>query len=160
MKRILPVLACLALVTACKETPEAAQARMRSEADAARPVIAGLMARYSRGAALGNADTMLAIYASDAVIMAPNHPVETLDTLRARMARIGPFQVSFATHGLFVNGDDAIERGVFEATMSPPGARFAVVRDGKYLAHWRRSNGEWRIVEHIWNDDYPPPAIP
>ena len=160
MKTTLPLLACLALVAACKESPEAAQARMRSEVEAARPQIEAMMARYARGAAAGNADTMLAVYAPDAVVMAPNLPAENLDSLRARLGRIGPFQVSFATRNLTVNGDVAIERGVWEAVLSPPGSQFAVARDGKYLAHWHRINGQWLMVEHIWNDDYPPPAMP
>jgi ketosteroid isomerase-like protein len=133
---------------------------MKAEADAARPLIGAQLAQYSRGAAAGNADTMLAMYAPDAVVMPPNQKVTTMDSLRARLARIGPFQVSFATRALTVNGPVAIERGVFSAVLSPPGAALAVVRDGKYLAHWQRINNEWLMVEHIWNDDYQPIALP
>lgn len=158
--KIMPWIACLALVTACAETPEKAQARMQAEADAARPLIEAQMARYSRGAAAGNADTLLAMYAPDAVVMPPNQKITSMDSLRARFARIGPFQVSFATHALTVNGPDAFERGVWSAVLSPPGAPLSVVRDGKYLARWRKIDGEWRIVEHIWNDDYPAVIIP
>jgi len=156
----MPWIACLALVTACTESPDKADARMKAEADAARPLIEAQMARYSRGAAAGNADTLLAMYAPDAVVMPPNQKLATMDSLRARFARLGPFQVSFATRGLTVNGPVAIERGVWSAVMSPPGAPLAVVRDGKYLAHWQRINNQWLMVEHIWNDDYQPVALP
>ena len=118
------------------------------------------MARYSRGAAAGNADTMLAMYAPDAVVMPPSQKATTLDSLRARFARIGPFRVSFATRSLTVNGPVAIESGIWSAIMSPPGSPLAIVRDGKYIAHWRKTNGEWKLVEHIWNDDYPAPVLP
>jgi ketosteroid isomerase-like protein len=150
----MPLLACLVLVAACTESPEKAQARMQAEADAARPEIEAQHARFSRGAAAGNADTMLAAYAPDATLMPPNLPAMGLDSTRARFAAVGPYQVSFATRSLEVNGALAVERGVWSATLSPPGFTFAVVRDGKYLAHWRRINGQWLMVEHIWNDDY------
>jgi len=150
----MPLLACLVLVAACTESPEKAQARMQAEADAARPEIEAQHARFSRGAAAGNADTMLAAYAPDATLMPPNLPAMNLDSARARFAAVGPYRVSFATRSLEVNGPVAIERGVWSAEMQPPGFSFTIVRDGKYLAHWRRIEGQWLMVEHIWNDDY------
>jgi ketosteroid isomerase-like protein len=150
----MPLLACLVLVAACTESPEKAQARMQAEADAARPEIEAQMARYSRGAAMGNADTALSVYAPDATLMPPNLPAMNLDSARARFAAVGPYRVSFATRSLEVNGPVAIERGVWSAEMSPPGFTFSIVRDGKYVAHWRRIDGQWLMVEHIWNDDY------
>jgi len=152
--RHLPLLACLVLVAACTESPQKAQARMQAETEAARPQIAAQLARFARGAAMGNADTMLSIYAPNAVLMPPNLQATDLSGARQRMAAIGPYQVSFATRSLEVNGNTAIERGVWSATMSPPGFAFSIVRDGKYLAHWRRIDGQWLMVEHIWNDDY------
>ena len=148
-------LACAVAVTGCSETPEKSQARMSAEADSARPMIEAQLARFARGAATGNADTMLAVYASDAVIMPPNLPAMDLAGLRARFAAIGPYQVSFATRSLVVNGPIAVERGAWSAVLSPPGMQFAVVRDGKYVALWRRDGSEWKMTEHIWNDDYP-----
>jgi len=151
-----PWIAGLALVAACAESPSQADARMRAETEAARPLIAAQLARYVRGAAAGNADSMLAVYAPDAVLMPPNLRRMGMDSARARAAAIGPYQISFTTQNLTVNGPIAIERGTWSAVMSPPGSAMAVVRDGKYLAHWHKINNEWLMVEHIWNDDYRP----
>jgi ketosteroid isomerase-like protein len=152
----MPLLACLVLVAACTETPEKAQARMQAEAAAARPEIEAVMARFSRGAALGNADTALSIYAPDAVVMAPMFPAMDLQTAREQFTAAGAYRVSFAIRSLEVNGPVAIERGVWSAEMAPLGFTYSIVRDGKYLAHWRKIGGQWLIVEHIWNDDFPP----
>ena len=150
-------LAALLVVTACQETPEQAQARVQSETEAARPLIQQQLGRYVRGASMGNADSLLAVYTADAIIMPPNRPaLTTRDQQRAAFAAVGPYQVTFATHSLVVNGDIAIERGMWQATMSPPGSTMVMSRDGKYLAHWHRVNGEWLMAEHIWNDDYQP----
>jgi len=152
--RTMPLLACLVLVAACTETPQKAQARMQAEATAARPEIEAQMARFARGAVMGNADTMLSVYAPDAILMPPNFPAMDLAGARERFAAVGPYRVSFATRSLEVNGPIAIERGVWSAEMQPPGYTFTLVRDGKYLAHWRKIDGQWLMVEHIWNDDY------
>ena len=152
--RTMPWLGCLVLVAACTETPERMQARMQAETEAARPEIAAQLATFSRGAASGNADTMLSVYAPDAVLMPPNFPALDLAGARERFASVGPYRVSFASRSLEVNGPVAIERGIWSAEMQPPGFAFTIVRDGKYLAHWRRVDGRWLMVEHIWNDDY------
>jgi ketosteroid isomerase-like protein len=130
---------------------------MQAETDTARPAIEAQLARFSRGAAFGNPDTMLAIYAPGAILMPPNLPAMDLAGARERYAAVGPYQVSFATRTLEVHGASAIERGIWSAVMSPPGSEWAVLRDGKYMAHWRKVDGQWLIVEHIWNDDFPPP---
>jgi ketosteroid isomerase-like protein len=152
------ILTCLVLA-ACQgaEPPGQAQARMRAEADAALPQIQAQMATYVRAAASGNVDSMLSVYTSDAVVMPPNRPlVQGAAALRALVAGTGPFQVTLRTSDLTVNGPVAIERGTWTAVMSPPGTPMAVMRDGKYLAHWRLEDGAWRMAAHIWNDDYRP----
>jgi len=146
----MPWLASLALVVACAPSPSA-------QTEAARPLIEQQLGRYVRGAAMGNADSLLAVYAADAVLMPPNRPALTdREQQRAAFAATGPYEITFATRSLVVNGDVAIERGVWQATMQLPGTTMAVARDGKYLAHWHKVNGEWLMAEHIWNDDYRP----
>lgn len=155
----MPWLALLALVAACQraETPEQAQARIQSETEAARPMLTTQLARYVRGAAMGNADSLLAVYTADAVLMPPNRPaLATREQQRAAFAAVGPYNITFATRSLVVNGSDAIERGIWQAQMTPPGATMGIARDGKYLTHWRKVNGEWLMAEQIWNDDYQP----
>ena len=150
-------LAALALAAGCQmsETPEKAQARMQAETDAARPLIAAQLARYVRAAASGNADSMQVLYTPDAVIMPPNKPAAVgHDAIHASFAAVGAFQVAFATRSLTVNGDVAVERGIWQARIMSAGAGMAVARDGKYLTHWHKVNGQWLMAEQIWNDDF------
>jgi len=152
-------LAGLVLAAACQrtETPEQAATRMRAEADSARPLIEAQMARYARAAAAGNADSMIAVFTPDAVLMPPNRPATVgAEQIRALVAGTGPFQVRFRTQSLTVNGPVAIERGAWTAAMTAPGSRFTLLRDGKYLARWQKVGDEWRMAEQIWNDDYKP----
>ena len=155
--RATPWLATLVLVAACAESPQRAQARIQQETEAARPFIQQQLGRYVRAAAMGSVDSMLLLYTEDAVLMPPNRPaLANRDAVRAAFAAVGPYQVTFGTQSLVVNGDIAIERGIWQATMSPPGSGLAIARDGKYLAHWHKVDGQWLMAEHIWNDDYRP----
>lgn len=153
------LIAALALLAGCKmaETPDQAHTRMQSETNAAKPLIQAQLAKYVRGATSGNVDTLLSVYTEDAVLMPPNKPALTgRDKIRATFAAVGPYDITFATSSLTVNGDVAIERGIWQARMTPPGGTMSVLRDGKYLAHWHKVGGEWLMAEHIWNDDYRP----
>jgi ketosteroid isomerase-like protein len=149
--------AALALLAGCRETPERAAAHMQAETNAAKPLIQAQLAKYVRGATSGNTDTLLSLYTDDAVLMPPNRPaISGRDKIRAAFASVGSYGITFATTGLTVTGDVAIERGIWQARMAPPGGSLAVVRDGKYLTHWHRINGTWLMAEQIWNDDYKP----
>jgi ketosteroid isomerase-like protein len=150
-------IAALALLAGCKETPDQAHNRMQAETNAAKPLIEAQLAKYVRGASSGNTDSLLSLYTDDAVLMPPNRPaISGHDKIRAAFASVGSYGTTFATTSLMVTGDVAIERGIWQARMTPPGGSLAVVRDGKYLTHWHRVNGTWLMAEQIWNDDYKP----
>jgi ketosteroid isomerase-like protein len=148
---------------ACRpaETPDQMEARMRAESDAARPAIEAQLARFSRGAAAGNIDSMMAVYAPNAVVMPPGMPaVIKSQDLRAMFAASGPFTIAFQIQNVSANGPMAVDRGTATYSMTPPGGGAAMTVSGKYLAHWRMIGGQWLMVEDIWNDDAPPPAPP
>ena len=64
--------------------------------------------------------------------------------------------LSLAPETIEVSGDLAVERGRW--TWSNPLPDGSQATDaGKYLVSWRRVNGQWKVVNDIWNSDNPPP---
>jgi ketosteroid isomerase-like protein len=58
------------------------------------------------------------------------------------------------------NGSLAVDRGSYtyegKAKKGAPKGMPASVRDeGKYLAHWENVNGQWQVVDLIWNPNRP-----
>ena len=57
-------------------------------------------------------------------------------------------------------GPNAVDDGVFTISFTPgpnaPVGMTAMADTGKYVAHWlREADGQWRILQLIWNSDLP-----
>lgn len=120
----------------------------------------------SRGAALVAAEqardtpAAVAYFAEDAVIHMAMMPAvtgraalpELYEGLYSMLGPEGSF--SAATTGVTVaaSGDLAVEHGVNQFTIG--GAMSA----GKYLAVWRKVDGEWYVSHLAVSDDQPPPV--
>jgi len=154
--------AALALAACAKtESPEQAQARMQAEADSLRPIVEAAGANYSRWIAAKQSDSIAQLYASDATVMPPNMPAVTgpaavkamLDTAFAT----GAMTLTFTVGSVTANGPLAVEHGTFRTSFTPTGASApAMSGTGKYLAYWKKTDGQWLIAADIWNDDAPP----
>lgn len=101
------------------------------------------------------------IYADNATMYPPNEKAVTGTTaIRAFWAMMWPMNASLVITPTAVvvasSGDMATEAGTwtFSGTM-PTGP---VTDNGKYLVHWHKLNGTWRVVDDIWNSDNP--AVP
>jgi ketosteroid isomerase-like protein len=147
----------MVLAAACQpaETPDQMAARIQAQSDSARTAIESQLAVFARAAAAGNVDSMVSLYADDAVVMPPSMPAITArDSIRAMLGSFGPFTITFNIQSVWASGDHAIERGTWAMGAPAPGA-------GKYLSHWQRgADGQWRMVADIWNDDAPPAPPP
>jgi ketosteroid isomerase-like protein len=166
--RSLPLLAAAALAVGCAatETPEQAQARMQAESDSVRRFVEDLATRFSQFVNNKQSDSIAALYAGDARIMPPNDTAVTGSAAVKAMFDMwfsqGTPTLEFTVQNVTANGPIAIERGTFRWTFAAnPGAQMPSGQGtGKYLVHWHRFDGQWRIVEDIWNDDAPPPPPP
>ena len=114
----------------------------------AEPAIRRMAAEFAEAANNGNVDGMMAIYASDAVLLPPGAP-----EMRGRAA-IKQFwsgllaakpHVVLHTTDVIQSGDMATEVGRYELTVG------GKTENGKYALTWRRGNGEWRAVVDIFN---------
>lgn len=155
--RITALFAAAAFVACQKaETPEQMAARRRAESDSAMTAITALAAAYGQHFSAGHADSVAAMYAADANLMAPNMPtVRGRDSIRTALQQFftqmhGATLVIRPQH-VSAEGNGAVDLGRW--VMTGPGMP---ADSGKYLATWTRKDGSWRMVNDIWNSDLPP----
>ncbi|MFN2385017.1 MAG: SgcJ/EcaC family oxidoreductase [Thermoanaerobaculia bacterium] len=104
-----------------------------------------------------------ALYAQDAVLMAPNQQMvrgrAAIQAYWQKMLDAGSKDVSVTTTHVAASGNVAYEAGTYQFTMAAPGAQ-PVTDRGKYVVGLRRDpDGKWRIVHDAFNSDVPcPPA--
>lgn len=101
-----------------------------------------------------------AIYASDAIVLAPGKPpIEGRAAIEAFLSSFPPF-TDYKLQVLEVEGQGpwAYERGIASMTLTPPGAPPTPMRM-RYLLIWRKQpDGAWKVVREIMSPDAGPPA--
>lgn len=165
-----PVLcaAALAVVAACQrtETPDQMQARIDRESAAARQVIEAKAAAFARYLNAGQADSLVFLYAPNGRQMPPNMAAAVgRDSIAAgtrAMMGAGTYNLQLHTEAVVANGPLAIERGTYTISFTPgrnaPRGTRAMSDRGKYLVHWHLVNGDWLMVDDMWNSDNPLPG--
>jgi ketosteroid isomerase-like protein len=153
--------AVLALaLAACKpqaETEEAANARMSAEADSVKAGVAQMNVAFANAMKSGNVDSLMARYADDATTMPPNMPAAH-GTAAIRAAFTGmmtmgkPTAFALTADEVSANGPMAIERGHYSYTVMGPDNK-PMTDNGKYLVHWHRIAGKWKIMQDMWSSD-------
>ena len=156
-------IAVLALAACAKpETADQMAARMQAESDSAKTAIEAINVRYARYLN-GNVPDSLAMLFTENGVMMPTggKAVMGRDSIRAAMTAMPlprGMTLTLSTAEVSANGPIAIERGTFAFAVPAQGRTPAATLTGKYLAHWHKVNGEWRMAADIWNDDAPAPA--
>lgn len=144
------VLSCVLL--SCQPQPQA------TNVEEIKKAIQDADARQVAAFASKNVDAMVANYAPDAVILAPNAPmVSGRDNIRSFFQEMSGMMDSF-TFGLTqfdASGDLAYEIGTYAGSFG------GVADKGKYATVWKKqADGKWMIVVDIFNTDLPAPAPP
>ncbi|HEX9472671.1 MAG TPA: DUF4440 domain-containing protein [Steroidobacteraceae bacterium] len=109
----------------------------------------------------GDADRIVALYTTDAVLMPPDVPLATGHEAihQFLVANIASSKASGVTlvlgeESAGVSGDVGWHSGTYKVN----GADGASMGTGKYLESWHKADGKWLIVRDIWNDDAPAAA--
>ena len=151
----------LVLLTAFACQPADTTASAKQAIDAAN-------AQWPRLTSTGHADSIAEFYAADAVIMPPNMAtMKGKDAVRAFFAAINSIDprptLTLRAETVVGTGTTAIERGRWTWAF-PAGAKLPPgtpgVDSGKYIVRWEQQNGQWRMVDDIWNSDSPLPTPP
>ena len=111
----------------------------------------------------GNADTIVAMYAEDGIMMPPDAPAKaghaamkeflTSDMAASKEAGLS-LSLSDSQEGM--SGDMGWHSGKF-AVNDKDGK---TVMTGKYVEVWKKQNGKWLMIRDIWNNDAPATAAP
>ena len=165
--------AAVALLAACKshESPQQAQARMEKESEAFTAAVSGNGKRYAGWLAAGQADSIAGIFSEQGREMPPNELAvvgrPAIKAYEVRNAANFAQKIQIRGESYMASGPLGVERGTFSIDgKAKPGAPKSVPRtfhdDGKYLIHWHQVNGQWRMVDLIWNSNRSmmPPAKP
>jgi ketosteroid isomerase-like protein len=156
MRRLAPVAVCLAvLAVACK--PAAAPL---SDTDIA--AVKQLGQSYAQAVLAGNADSVVALYAEDAVEMPPNRPVRVgKAAIKAGYGVGGTSAFAITSAQIDGRSDLAFDRGTWSWTGMMPGQTEPTSESGSYLVIARRqAGGSWLWTDVIWNSDTPLPGMP
>jgi ketosteroid isomerase-like protein len=130
-----------------------------SQGPSAADAIHRLDGEFMRTAAAKDSGALVkAFYASEAVLMPPNHPaVEGRDNIRAFLQGLmdsGFTSLKLETTTTASAGDLAYGRGRYVLSMSPPGTA-PFQETGKYVVVYRRQGGAWRAVTDMFSSDEP-----
>ncbi|MGH8130808.1 MAG: YybH family protein [Steroidobacteraceae bacterium] len=108
----------------------------------------------------GDADTLAAQYAEDAVLQPPNAPpasgrvaIGEFLANDSAVTRAAGLKFNIPGDGpVGVSGDLAYEAGSFSVT----DASGATVATGKYLGVFQKQDEKWLLIRDTWNTDTPP----
>ena len=107
-------------------------------------------------AAVSDLDKFMSYYAPDATLYAPGMPVATgAGPIRETLTKINStpgFSLKFSPTMADVSssGDIGYTAGNYEATMG------GATDKGKYVTIWKKSGGDWKVKEDIFNSDAGP----
>jgi ketosteroid isomerase-like protein len=113
----------------------------------------------------GDVETLIAMYAPDAEVMAPGNPRAVgHEAIRAVLAKeSAAMQAAGVT--LELNDDDKAaasgDLGYHSGSFVVKDSGGNVIDSGNYLAVLQRqADGKWLLLRDTWNSDRPPPAPP
>jgi ketosteroid isomerase-like protein len=153
----LSVVAALVIAAGCSSKPETPP----DNSAAAVAAVQKADADWSAAAQALNADSWVAFYGDDAVVLAPNAPMAmTKDDIHksiANLLALPGLSVSWQTTKAEASrsGDLAYTYGTYVLTANDASGKPSTDH-GKYSEVWKKqADGTWKCVVDIWNSDLP-----
>ena len=168
-KSSLILVAAAAVALACQSqetaTEQGSDTTPAVDADVVREAITANDEAFDQAYNAGDAATLVALYAPDAVVLPPNEPrIEgsaAIQELFAAMFEEAPgATLDLTTEDVQVAaaGDYAYGVGSFSVSgTAPDGSEWS--DQGKYVAIWKNVDGEWKMVLDTWSSDNPAAGI-
>ena len=112
----------------------------------------------------GDATTLAAWYADDAVRMPPNAPAytgpEAAKEAFRRLFEQFSGELTWPTEEIVVADGWAFHRGTYTIRLTPVAGGEVIGESGKVIVIFRRQpDGSWKIAREIWNRDNPPQGM-
>ena len=102
-------------------------------------------------------DKVLSFYVPEAALGLPGMPVaigpENIRSAALKFAAAPGFSIEWepTRAGLSASGDLGFTAGTYRMTTAAPGQRPSI--RGQYLEVWKKSWGDWKVVEHFFHPD-------
>jgi ketosteroid isomerase-like protein len=128
--------------------------------DTDRAEVTRTSARLLAAVNASDADRCSAVWTADGVLMPPHHPSvqghpAILQYFRNLFSR-SRFRFAFTSSHIHIEGDTALERVTYTATIWPGDDAPPIEDVGKGVHVYRRQpNGSWKLTYDIWNSDQP-----
>jgi ketosteroid isomerase-like protein len=112
--------------------------------------------------AMGSWEKFLTYYSPEASVYPPDRPIATgLANIRALADAFGAlpgFSIAWRPIKADVSaaGDLGYTAGTYRMTVNDA-AGVPVTVNGKYVANWKKVDGEWKVIEYIFNSNAPAP---
>jgi ketosteroid isomerase-like protein len=155
-KRFVAAAASLVALAVCGPSVSSANTKAAEAAFQAATVA------WTEACITGNVDNTVALYAEDALVMAPQvsivkgHAALREFIVTSQKAEGEGLKLTIAENGRGVSGDLAWHSGT-DASVNAAGT---TVMTGKWMQLWRKMNGKWLIIRAIWTDDAAPAPAP
>lgn len=157
MRRVNPVLACLALFAFA-----AAASGQTAKADPNRARVEKLGKSFTEAFNRGDVAAVAGMYAEDAMAFPPDSDLvkgrPAIQAVWQGFLDMGGKSMKFTVLDVQSSGNLIVETGRADLQVQPPGAS-AVDVPVKYVVVWKRQkDGSWKISHDIWNSMAPAPA--
>lgn len=157
MKQLFTLLLLVTIFTSCETTSAKSDAPPSTfNIDSIKTFINAHNEQFSSAMVTGDSATIAAGYHSQALIFGNNMPMLKGGAAMGNAMKVIPTMgvKQFKVSSTDVYGDDdlVVEEGVWEM-------RGDNIKDnGKFIALWKKENGQWKMYRDIWNSDNPLPA--
>ena len=119
--------------------------------------IASISETWAREWSARHPDTVLALYADDAVFYAPDRGTVSgraaINELFQQMQAMVTPSITMHSTRSQISGALAYDSGTFQETLTMKSDRSKHDYHGTYLIVFRREAGKWLIAEHMWNNE-------
>jgi uncharacterized protein (TIGR02246 family) len=146
------------MLAGCRDTAAAAASKDSTavfDITAIRPIIEGKDEAWAKAITGLDSAAMVNHYTKDGKIFPPNGDAvvgrTAISAFISEVLKFGIKEYKDQTTALYGNGDNLIEEGIY----SMGDGKGNTIDKGKYIAVWRKEDGEWKIYSNIFNTSLP-----
>lgn len=149
------------LFTGCNSATTTATKEVAASFDVSvmKQIIEGKDKDWAKAVITSDSATMVSHYTKDGKIFPPNgDPIVGRAAIAAFVSEVNKFGIKEykdETVALYGNEDNLIEEGNY--TMGD--GKGNTLDKGKYIAIWRREEGDWKIYSNMYNTSLPPAPL-